>query len=78
MVQPRADRFDASIHMLFMRFDLAVIWIDERLRVVDVKPCRRWRPAYLPAAAAKFVLETHIDRLTDYQISDQLSIQLCE
>lgn len=77
MVQPRADRLDAAIHMFFMNFDIAVIWADEHLRVVDVMLARRWRPAYMPAKAAKYVLETHPDRLNDYKIGDQLVIEQC-
>jgi uncharacterized membrane protein (UPF0127 family) len=75
MVQPRADRVEASIHMLFMAFDLAVIWLDEQCRVVDKKICRRWRPAYFPAGAAKYVLETHVERLDDFCVGDQLAIR---
>lgn len=78
MVQPRTDRVDASIHMLFMEFDLAVIWLDDLHRVVDVKHCRRWNPVYIPIVAAKFVLETHLARLADYHIGDQLRIQPCD
>jgi uncharacterized membrane protein (UPF0127 family) len=77
MVQPRADRVDAAIHMFFMNFDIAVIWADEQLRVVDVQLARRWRPVYAPAKAAKYVLETHPSRLKDYQDGDQLVIDPC-
>ncbi len=77
MVQPRSDRLDAAIHMFFMNFDIAVIWADEQLRVVDSALARRWRPAYAPARAAKYVLETHPERLKDYKIGDQLVIDKC-
>jgi uncharacterized membrane protein (UPF0127 family) len=77
MVQPREDRLDASIHMFFMSFDIAVVWADTQLRVVDVKLARRWRPAYFPAAAARYVLETHPDRLSDFHIGDQLVVEKC-
>jgi len=77
MVQPRADRVDAAIHMFFMNFDIAVIWADAQLRVVDAQLARRWRPAYAPAKAAKYVLEIHPDRLNDYQPGDQLVIDPC-
>ncbi len=77
MVQPRSDRVDAAIHMFFMNFDIAVIWADEQLRVVDAQLARRWRPAYAPAKAAKYVLETHPDRLDDFKIGDQLVLDPC-
>lgn len=77
MVQPRSDRIDAAIHMLFMRFDIAVVWADEKLRVIDTQLARKWRPAYIPSAAALYVIEIHPDRLTDYKIGDQLTIEIC-
>ena len=76
MVQARADRFDSSIHMLFMAYDLAVIWLDDQYRVVDVKLCRQWRPAYIPVAPARFVLETNVERASDFKIGDELAVQL--
>lgn len=78
MIQSRADRVESSIHMLFMAFDLAVIWIDDQSRVVDTQICHRWRPAYIPAAPARFVLETHIERISEFHIGDQLSFQTCD
>ncbi len=77
MVQPRSNQLDAAIHMFFMNFDIAVIWADESLRVVDAQLARRWRPAYAPAQAAKYVLETHPDRLKDFEIGDQLVMEPC-
>ncbi len=77
MVQPRADQVDAAIHMLFMNFDIAVVWADEQRRVVDVKLARRWRPAYVPAKPAKYVLEIHPTRLADFKIGDQLVFNPC-
>ncbi len=77
MIQPREDRMDAAIHMLFMRFDIAVVWASADLRVVDTCLARRWRPAYMPAKAALYVLETHPDRLDDFNIGDQLVIEPC-
>lgn len=69
------SRVDSSIHMLFMNFDIAVVWIDHEYRVVDVKLARRWRPAYIPAAPAKFTLETHPDQIRNFQIGDVLSFE---
>lgn len=77
MVQPRSDRMDAAIHMFFMNFDIAVIWADENLRVVDSQIARRWRPAYVPSSSALYVIEIHPDRLADFKTGDQLIIELC-
>jgi uncharacterized membrane protein (UPF0127 family) len=77
MVQPSATRTDAAIHMLFMNFDIAVVWADDDLRVVDLCLARRWRPAYVPAAAARYVIELHPDRLGDFTPGDQLVLIPC-
>jgi uncharacterized protein len=77
LVQPKLDRLDSAIHMLFMRFDITAVWIDNEQRVVDVKLARRWRPAYFPSKAARYVLEIHPERMNDYRIGDQLTIEKC-
>jgi uncharacterized membrane protein (UPF0127 family) len=72
LVQKADSRIDASIHMMFMWMDLAVIWIDSRYRVVDTVLARRWKLAYLPKQPAKFVLEAPVSCLPDYIVGDQL------
>src|SRR5512143_1775062 len=64
-----------SIHMLFMNFDIAVVWINSQLKVVDVRLARRWRPMYAPAKPARYVLELHPDRLRDFQPGDKVDIR---
>jgi len=54
--------------MLGVSFDLAVFWINDAGQVVDKTLARAWRPAYLPQAPARYVLETHPSRLNDLQI----------
>jgi uncharacterized membrane protein (UPF0127 family) len=76
MVQARSDRIESSIHMLFMSYDLTVVWIDDNYRVVDVKLCQKWKPAYFPASAARYVLETHVDRLNDFKVGDILAVEI--
>lgn len=77
MVQPSTSRVDSSIHMMFMNFDLAVIWVDEALRVVDAQYCKRWRPAYIPSGPAKYVMELNASRLKDFSKGDQILVEPC-
>lgn len=72
LVQSSESRINASIHMMFMRIDLAVIWIDGEYNVVDKVLARRWKPAYLPKKAAKYVLETGVSNLSDFNIGDKI------
>jgi len=66
----RDSRLDSSIHMLFVRFELAVFWIDSTMKVVDKILAKPWRPAYFSKLPATFVLETHPDRWNDFNIGD--------
>jgi uncharacterized membrane protein (UPF0127 family) len=73
LVQERENRIDAAIHMLFCNFELAIIWINSENKVVDTCLARRWRPYYMPARPAKYILETHPDHLPEFQEGDQLA-----
>lgn len=76
LVQGRRDsRIDASIHMLFVPFDLNVVWINTEMTVVDKIIAKSWRPAYFPAKPACYILEIHPDRWEDYHIGDKVEFQ---
>lgn len=77
MVQPQSDRLNAAIHMFFMNFDITTVWLDDDFRIVDTQLCRRWRPVYVPAAPARFVLEIHAARKDDFLPGDHLSMETC-
>ena len=65
----------ASIHMMFMNYDIAAIWINSRMEVVDVQRVQRWRLSCSPQAPARFILETHPDRLDEFKIGDNLHFE---
>ncbi|MCJ7530950.1 MAG: DUF192 domain-containing protein [Anaerolineales bacterium] len=73
LVQKRDSRLESAIHMLWMRFDLAVFWINRSFQVVDVCLARRWRLIYFPRRPASYVLEAPVERLTDFQIGEYVS-----
>lgn len=70
LVGSRDSRLDSSIHMLFVPFDLAVIWINSARQVVDKVLAKSWRPAYFSKQPARYVLEIHPDRWGDFEIGD--------
>jgi uncharacterized membrane protein (UPF0127 family) len=70
LVGKRDSRLDSSIHMLFVSFDLTVVWINSDMQVVDKILAKSWRPAYFSKEAAKYVLEIHPDRWENFQIGD--------
>lgn len=75
LVGKRDARLDSSIHMLFVPFDLAVVWINADMRVVDKVLAKAWRPAYFSKQPAKYVLEIHPERWGDFEIGDGVEFQ---
>lgn len=61
---------NASIHMFFMRFDIAVIWIDQNMKVIDKIIAKKWKPFYAPKSAAIYTIEMHPDRFFDFKEND--------
>jgi uncharacterized membrane protein (UPF0127 family) len=75
LVGKRDSRLDSSIHMLFVPFDLSVIWINSALQVVDKILAKSWRPAYFSKQPARYVLEIHPKRWGDFEISDRVEFK---
>ena len=72
LVLDRPSRLDAGIHMLFMRMDLAVVWIDENGVVVDARKAYKWRSLQVPRAAARFTLELPLETAGLFRIGDEV------
>jgi uncharacterized membrane protein (UPF0127 family) len=77
LAESSESRINSSIHMFFMKFDIATIWVNTKGIVVDVKLARRWRPYYSPAAPARFTIETRPEYLSLFKIGDQLAFHDC-
>lgn len=71
-VRKHESRIDSAIHMFFMRFSIAVIWLDAERRVVDTCLALPWRPSYAPARPAKYTIEAAPALLDQITIGDQL------
>ncbi len=72
LVEHRDSRMDTAIHMLFMRFDIAVVWINSEMTVVDARLARKWQMVLAPARPARYVLETHPEQLQFFSIGDRV------
>nr|MBN1229884.1 DUF192 domain-containing protein [Anaerolineae bacterium] len=72
LVEQFESRSATAIHMMFMFFPIAVIWLDREFRVVDRRLAKPWHPVYVPAQPAKYTLETHPDLLDAVQEGDSL------
>jgi uncharacterized membrane protein (UPF0127 family) len=72
LVEARDSRAAVAIHMFFVPFTIAAVWIDQAGRVVDKVAARPWRPFYAPRAPARYILETHPELLDRVFIGDEL------
>ena len=75
LVQERENQLESAIHMLFMFCDLAVVWINSSLEVVDVRLAKAWHLSYTPKVPAKYVLELSPKHIHDFSIGDQLRFE---
>ena len=72
LVEGCDSRLGTIIHMWFMFFPIAAVWVNSAGRVVDKVLARPWWPAYAPRAPARYVLETAPDFLEKVEIGDEL------
>ena len=75
LVGSRENRADAAIHMFFVFFPIAAIWLDRDGRVVDAQLARPFRPLYVPRGPALHVLEGPPAILDQVQIGDRLQFR---
>ncbi len=71
---PRPTRWGAAVHMFFMRFPLALVWLDAQDTVVDVRPAYPWRTIAVPKAPATRLLELALARLPEFQPGDRVRL----
>jgi uncharacterized membrane protein (UPF0127 family) len=75
LAEKKDSRAGTAIHMLFVFFDLGIIWVNSGSEIVDLKVARPWRPAYIPRAPARYVIETHPAALKDLSIGDHIRFE---
>ena len=62
---------NASIHMMFMKMPIDVVWLDETTRVVDlVEGLKPWTFNYTPKQPAKFIVEMPVGWIRAHSIQD--------
>jgi uncharacterized membrane protein (UPF0127 family) len=66
----------SAIHMLFVFFPVAVIWLDGERRVVDKTLARPFRPYYAPSVPARYFVEGDPAMLEQVHLGDQLELGL--
>ena len=71
-VERRESVAQTTIHMFFVFFPIAVVWLDREKRVVDKALARPFRPYYAPHHPAQYYLEGHPSLLEQVSVGDQL------
>jgi uncharacterized membrane protein (UPF0127 family) len=75
LIHDRESRVDTAIHMLGVRMNLTVVWINSADKIVDVRLARPWRLVYIPKQAARNVLELHASRYNEFKVGDVLRFE---
>ena len=77
LVEAHDSRSATSIHMFFVPFAIATVWIKSAGRVVDKVKALPWRPFYAPRSPARYVLETNPEFLDKVSIGDEVVFEDC-
>lgn len=64
-----------SIHMFFVPFDIAAIWLDDQFEIVHTVLAKKWRPFYASPKAARYVLEASPEFLSRVKSGDRLKFE---
>lgn len=72
LVHPTDSVARTAIHMFFVFFPIAAVWVESGGRVVGARIARPWRPYYAAPSPARYVLESSPDTLERVRIGDML------
>jgi len=71
----RENRSETAIHMFFVGFPIAAVWLDRQGVVVDTKLAKPWRPYYAPARPARYLIEAPPSLLARVTVGEQLTFE---
>jgi len=72
LVKPSDSVLNSSIHMFFVFFPIAAVWINNQGRVTSAQLAKPWRPYYASPEPARYVLETSPDFLNHIAVGDEV------
>ena len=72
IVEKNESRMNTAIHMMFMNYDITVLWLDKKMVVIDKVLAKKWALYYAPKIPAQYVVELHQSKFTEYSIGDKL------
>jgi hypothetical protein len=72
LVKDKDSIASTSIHMFFVFFPIAAVWINSAGRVTSAQLAKPWRPYYASPEPARYVLETTSDILERIRVGDEI------
>jgi uncharacterized membrane protein (UPF0127 family) len=75
LVESGDSRLSTAIHMLFVFFDLGVIWVNDAGQIVDTAVAKPWRLSYTPQAPARYVIEAHPSIVNQVAVGETISFK---
>lgn len=74
IVENAESKVNTSIHMMFMNYDITVLWLNKEMVVVDKVLAKKWALFYGPKEPAQYILEIHTSRFDDFEVGDKLEV----
>lgn len=62
----------ATMHTMGMRYNIAIIWLDRKMSVVEMRIVPPWRIACVPCQAAMYVIEAAPETINRVAVGDRL------
>jgi uncharacterized membrane protein (UPF0127 family) len=72
LVMPKDSVVETSIHMFFVFFPIAAVWINSQGQITHAQLAKPWRPYYASPTPARYVLETTPDFLDKITVGDEV------
>jgi uncharacterized membrane protein (UPF0127 family) len=72
LVENNETRINTAIHMMFVNYDITVLWLDKQMVVIDKVLAKKWVPFYIPKKPAQYIVELHQSKYSEYSIGEKL------
>jgi uncharacterized membrane protein (UPF0127 family) len=72
LVMSKDSVVETSIHMFFVFFPIAAVWINSQGQITHAQLAKPWRPYYASPRPARYVLETTPDFLEKVTVGDEV------
>lgn len=72
IVENNESRINTAIHMMFMNYDITVLWLDKNMVIVDKVLAKKWIPFYSSKIPAQYIVELHQSKFSEYSIGEPL------